>query len=98
MAEVGMMMILRKHFLLLRQRTDAGQHRRRGDSPTIPFDVGQLPIHFYEVGSEAEDLQIFLPGGTSQRFNDVLDNFIGQLPSETGFPSAQPWIPLIQPL
>jgi hypothetical protein len=84
MAEVGMMMVLKKHFLLL---------RRRGDGATVPFDLTQHPVYDYEVRPGIGGLQVWnVPENRYQSFDIVLEKFIEQLPAETGFFSAPEWV------
>ncbi len=84
MTEVGMMMILGKHFLLL---------RRRDDSTPLPFNIAHLPVRDYELSSDDEKLRIWNPGTSRfQPLDRVFDDFIGRLPVESGFSSASEWI------
>jgi hypothetical protein len=84
MAEVGMMMILKKHFLLL---------RRRGDAATRPFDLSALKLYDYELRQDGR-LQVWdAAADRFQPFEDVLERFIDQLPVDTGFSTAQEWTP-----
>jgi hypothetical protein len=82
MAEVGMMMILRKQMLLL---------RRKGDEAPVPFDVSQYPIYEYELGN---DRQLRLWNAAENRFQPaerVPHRFVVQLPRDTGFDAAMEW-------
>ena len=75
-----MMMVLKKHFLLL---------RKRGDSATIPFDVSHIPLYDYQTRPGEPGLQIWNVGDSRfESFDIVLDKFIQRLPPETGFFSA----------
>jgi len=85
MAEVGMMMVLKKNFLLL---------RRRGDRATVPFDLNQIPLYDYELRDGQDGLQVWnVPDNRFQPFGVVLDRFIERLPPETGFFAAREWMP-----
>jgi GAF domain len=85
MAEVGMIMILKKHFLLL---------RRRGDTAGRPFNLSALKLYDYEVRQDERGLQVWDASAERfQPFEDVLDKFIDQLPAETGYTSAREWTP-----
>ncbi|HEV3400405.1 MAG TPA: hypothetical protein VG078_01170, partial [Acidimicrobiales bacterium] len=78
-AEVAMMIVMRKHFMLI---------KRRGDLTEIPFDFSQYPFHEYEVN--ASGLRTWNTAqSTFQPFEAVLDRFIERLPQDTGFFSAQ---------
>lgn len=82
MTEVGMMMVLGKHFLLL---------RKRGDPGLPPFDIRHLPIYEYEM-NDGEGLRVWSPGGNSyQPFGQVVDDFIRHLPVDSGFSTASDW-------
>lgn len=80
-AEVAMMIVLRKHFILM---------RRQGDATPIPFDFNQYQFVEYEATAADQGLRVW---DTSQNryqpFSDVLDRFIERVPPETGFASAQ---------
>lgn len=80
-AEVAMMIVLRKHFILM---------RRQGDATPIPFDFNQYQFFEYEATGADQGLRVW---DTSQNryqpFSDVLDRFIERVPPETGFASAQ---------
>jgi GAF domain len=79
MAEVGMVMILRKPMMLI---------RKKGDETPIPFDLGHQQVYHYEVAGG--ELQVWNPAEAQFRpFSPVLDDFINQLPTETGFFSAK---------
>jgi hypothetical protein len=83
LAEVGMMMVLRKHFLLL---------RRRGDAATVPFDLTHLPLYDYETRPGDPGLHIWsVAENRFQPLDVVLQRFIDQLPAESGFSSAPEW-------
>ncbi len=83
MAEVGMMMILKKHFLLL---------RKRGNDAPRPFDVAQYPLYEYKISESGDQVLIWNEADkTFQPFNEILDNFIEHLPAESGFTAANPW-------
>jgi len=85
MAEVGMMMVLKKHFLLL---------RRKDDMASVPFDLNQFPLYDYEVRQGETGLQMWNSAANRyQPFDDALEKFIAQLPPETGFFSAKEWMP-----
>jgi hypothetical protein len=82
MAEVGMMMILRKQMLLL---------RRKGEDAPVPFDVSQYPIYEYELGNDRQ-LRIWNAGENRfQPFDQILNRFIAQLPRDIGFDAAMEW-------
>jgi hypothetical protein len=84
MIEVGMMMTLGKHFLLL---------RRHGESAPRPFNISHLPVHEYDLGGEDTGLRIWDHSKSRfQPMDHVLDSFIRQLPAESGFSSASPWM------
>jgi hypothetical protein len=84
MTEVGMMMSLKKQFMLI---------RAKGDSSSLPFDVNQFPLYEYELGSAPGSLRMWNPvNNRYQSFEEVLDRFIRQLPSATGFFSADAWM------
>jgi hypothetical protein len=84
MMEVGMMMILGKHFLLI---------RRRDDATVRPFNISHLPIHEYDLGGEEAGVRIWdTAANRFQPLDQLLDGFIAQLPAESGFSSASPWI------
>jgi hypothetical protein len=85
MAEVGMMMILGKHFLLLRQF---------GKDAARPFNLSQLQLYDYEVKPGEESLQVWdAAANRFKPFEDVLDRFIERLPAESGYASAHEWRP-----
>jgi hypothetical protein len=86
MTEVGMVMILGKPMMLIRDRNDTAP---------IPFDLGHRPVYSYEVlGSGRGELRVLNPAeGRYQPFSAVLDDFIAQLPTETGFFSANSYAP-----
>lgn len=68
--EVGMMMSLKKHFMLI---------RAKGDPSSPPFDISQYPLYEYELGTEG--LRIWNPTDSKyQSFEQVLYRFIDQLP------------------
>lgn len=78
-AEVAMMVVMRKHFMLI---------KRRGDETEIPFDFSQYPFYEYEVS--ASGLRAWSTAQSAfQPFEAVLDRFIERLPQDTGFFSAQ---------
>ncbi|MBW3537437.1 MAG: hypothetical protein KY395_06685 [Actinobacteria bacterium] len=78
-AEVAMMVVMRKHFMLI---------RRKDDQLPIPFDFGQYPFHEYEAGPSG--LRVWNSAQNSyQPFEVVLDRFIERLPQDTGFLSAR---------
>ena len=83
MMEVGMMMVLGKHFLLI---------RRRDDTTPRPFNISHLPIHEYDLGGDEAGLRMW--DAATSRFlplDQLIDNFIGQLSAESGSSSASPW-------
>ncbi|MCA1702325.1 MAG: hypothetical protein LC808_03250 [Actinobacteria bacterium] len=83
LAETGMMMILRKHYLLL---------RKKGDPAPIPFNLNQIPLHEYEVRNGKGELQVWNAADHQFRpFEVDLERFISQLPPESGFESATRW-------
>lgn len=85
LTELGMMMSLRKHFMLIRMK---------GDPSPPPFDISQYPLYEYELGPGPESLRMWNPiDHKYQSFEEVLDKFIGQLPATTGFFSADEWMP-----
>jgi len=82
MAEVGMMMIMRKQMLLL---------RRRGEDAPVPFDVSQYPIYEYELGNDRQ-LRVWNAGDNRfQPFDQILHRFVVGLPRDTGFDAAMEW-------
>jgi hypothetical protein len=84
LAEVGMMMVLGKRLLVLKQR---------GDEADIPFDLSQFSIFEYELG-RGEELLVWSPAEHRMiAFGEILDGFLKQLPAETGFHVAHPWDP-----
>lgn len=75
LTEVGMMMSLNKHFMLI---------RAKGDPAPPPFDISQYPLYEYELGTEG--LRIWNPTDNKyQSFEQVLDRFIAQLPMVTSW-------------
>lgn len=81
LAEVGMMMILQKRFLLL---------RRKGDDAPRPFNLNQYPLYEYEITVPEGEMNVWSPGESKfQSFGVVLDKFTSDLPPETGFFSAE---------
>jgi hypothetical protein len=81
MAEVGMMMTMRKHFMLI---------RRHGDRTPPPFDVSAFPVYEYDVADQG--LRFWDPGASQfQPFEQCLDSFLDHLPTETGFATAGKW-------
>jgi hypothetical protein len=79
MAEVGMIMILRKPMMLI---------RKKGDDTPIPFDLGHHQVYHYEVAGD--ELQVWNPAESQFRpFGPVFNDFINQLPTEIGFFSAK---------
>lgn len=80
LAEVGMMMMLQKKFLLL---------RRKGDDAPRPFDLNQHPLYEYQIAVPEGDLNVWSPGDNRfQSFEQVLEKFTSELPPETGFSAA----------
>lgn len=83
LAEVGMMMSWSKQFMLI---------RRKGDSSPPPFNVNQYPVYDYELRA-GQGLRLWnAPDNKYESFEERLDNFIEQLPPETGFGSADRWM------
>jgi hypothetical protein len=83
LAEIGMMMILRKPFLLL---------RKRGDQAAIPFNLNQVPLYEYELTERQDGLQIWNAADHQfHPFDVYIERFISQLPPETGFFAANRW-------
>ncbi len=83
LAEVGMMMILKKNVLLL---------RHNDDQTKCPFDIAAYPIHNYEI-NQSDGLRTwsiaddgFIP------FKNILDTFINNLPHNEGFFAAKEFI------
>jgi hypothetical protein len=84
MAEVGMVMILRKPMMLIRDRKD--------DTP-VPFDLGHRHVYQYDIGADGQ-LRVWKSAdGKFQSFGEILDDFIDELPAETGFFSAMRYKP-----
>jgi predicted nucleotide-binding protein len=81
-AEIGMMMVLRKRPLLL---------KRQHDEATIPFDLRQFNIWEYELGGEGDLLVRRASEGRMVPFGEVLEPFLGELPGDTGFKHAAKW-------
>lgn len=80
--EVGMMMSHRKHFMLI---------RKKGEVSPLPFDISQYPLYEYEL--RPEGLRTWSSvDNRFQSFEEVLDRFITQLPTSTGFASADEWM------
>ena len=83
LAEVGMMMVLGRRLLVLKQR---------GDESTIPFDLSQYSIWEYDFSGD--DLVVVDPAvGGLVPFGEVLERFLNELPADTGYPFAEPWRP-----
>jgi hypothetical protein len=81
LAEVGMMMILKKKILLL---------RRKGDDAPRPFNLNQMPLYEYEISHPQDEMSVWSPAGSRfQDFGTVLDRFTAELPAETGFFAAR---------
>lgn len=86
LAEVGMMIVLEKKLILLRERGS-------GIEASIPFDLAQYPIWEYELGPE-EELRVWSAGQHEMiPFGRVLQEFFSGLPTESGFFNAKPCPP-----
>lgn len=83
LAEVGMMMILEKQFLLL---------RRKDDQTKCPFDIAAYTINDYDI-SESGDIRVW-HSATNQfkPFETILSRFINNLPHDVGFLDAEEWV------
>ncbi|HEX2064019.1 MAG TPA: GAF domain-containing protein [Acidimicrobiales bacterium] len=82
LVEVGMMIILRKNILLLRERGD--------DSPR-PFDLNQFPCYDYRV---EEGNRLLIWNEAEHRFepvDDALEKFMQQIAQEHGSSSRRGW-------
>lgn len=85
LAEIGMMIALRKRLLLLRRRGD-------GIGVEVPFDLAQYPIWGYELEPEGE-FRVWSAGRNEMiPFKMVLQEFLNSLPPEIGFRSAKLYI------
>jgi hypothetical protein len=83
LAEVGMMMVLGRKLLVLKQR---------GDRSTVPFDLSHYSIWEYDFSGS--DLMVVDPAASGLvPFRDVLERFLGELSADTGYPFAEPWRP-----
>lgn len=79
MVEVGMILILQKPMMLI---------RRKGDETPIPFDLGHQQVHDYAMAQDG--LQVWSPAESQFRpFGPILDDFLTQLPAESGFFAAK---------
>ncbi len=91
MLELGMMMVLERKFILLRQHDD-------DDDTQMPFDLKAHQIYRYKIehrdpGSKAE-IKVFIPG--ENRFDSIEPiflSFIEELQSDPEFAEANPWRP-----
>ncbi len=83
-AEVAMMVVMRKHFMLI---------RRKDDQVPIPFDLSQYPFHEYEASPSG--LRVWISAQNAyQPFEVVLDRFIERLQQDTGFLTAKEFRPV----
>jgi hypothetical protein len=83
-AEIGMMMVLRKKPFIL---------KRHRDEATIPFDLSHFNIWDYELGPDDELLVRSASEGRMVPFGGVLEPFLNDLPADTGFHHAAKWDP-----
>ena len=84
MAELGMFMVLRKKFLIL---------RRKDDRMELPFDI--RPYHFTEYVMKESEMTCWDP--VDERYEsleDILSPFIAELYYDPNFVAAKPWYPL----
>lgn len=87
LAEVGIMIVLGKKLILLRERGGGGE---RGSE--VPFDLAQYPIWDYELGSET-GLGVWSAGQHEMiPFGRILQDFVNGLPTESGFFSAKRYL------
>jgi hypothetical protein len=83
-AEIAVMTVLGKKPLVL---------KRKGDTSKLPFDLSQYSYWEYELGDDGE-LRVHRPAVHDLvPLLDVLREFVGELPAESGYFMAQEWRP-----
>ncbi len=84
MIELGMFMVLRKKFLVL---------RRQGDTTVLPFDIRPYHVNEYIV----QESQISCWDPVDERYesleSSILNPFITELFNDPNFIAAKPWYP-----
>lgn len=82
MAEIGMMMMLKKQVLFLREAED-------DNSEDLPFNIRSYPCYLYKM-KDGSSIQVKMAGSDHfEEFDKVLERFVADLPADTGFASAQ---------
>ncbi|MCA1600995.1 MAG: hypothetical protein LC776_04915 [Acidobacteria bacterium] len=82
LAEVGMMITMGKHLMLI---------RKRGDQTPRPFNLNQFPLYEYDVASNGRLNAWNAAVDSFEEFDLCLERFIQHLPAETGYFSAPSW-------
>jgi hypothetical protein len=84
LAEVGMMMVVNKSVLVLKEHHDEAE---------IPFDLSQFSIWEYEL---SRDDSLLVWSAADQRLiplREIVERFLKTLAPETGFAAAKRWVP-----
>jgi hypothetical protein len=84
LAEVGMMMVVNKSVLVLKERNDDAE---------IPFDLSQFSVWEYEL---SRDDALLVWSAADQRLiplREIVERFLKTLVPETGFAAAKRWAP-----
>jgi len=86
LTEVGMMMMLEKRPLVL---------RRRGDTSKVPYDISHYRYWEYEAPSDGSDELLVWSAHDNRAipFGNVLDQFLTELPLDSGFWAARRYEP-----
>jgi GAF domain-containing protein len=84
-AEIAVMTVLGKKPLVL---------KRKGDAAKLPFDLSQYSYWEYELGEADGELRVHRPAAHDfVPLLEVLRDFVGELPADSGYFMAQEWRP-----